>query len=208
MLAQQLFNGVIIGAVYALFALGFNLVFGVHKDHEPGAWRHLHVWRLHCAVCGCRSGCRCGFAFILAMLACGIIGIVARLPGVPPLAQARRDRVRGDHVQHRRQHDPHEHCPPTLRRTGVPLSRSASFRWRRYSFLGLRVGVLQFIASGLMVVMVLALGYYLYRTSFGRQVRAVSSNERAAMLLGVEPRSVYMQTLLPVGRASRGRWHA
>jgi len=31
MLAQQLFNGVVVGAVYALFALGFNLVFGVHK---------------------------------------------------------------------------------------------------------------------------------------------------------------------------------
>ena len=31
MLTQQLFNGLIVGAVYALFALGFNLVFGVHR---------------------------------------------------------------------------------------------------------------------------------------------------------------------------------
>ena len=29
MLAQQLVNGVLLGAVYALFALGFTLIFGV-----------------------------------------------------------------------------------------------------------------------------------------------------------------------------------
>ena len=30
MLAQQLLNGFVTGAVYALFAVGFNLIFGVH----------------------------------------------------------------------------------------------------------------------------------------------------------------------------------
>ena len=29
MLAQQILNGILSGAVYALFALGFNLIFGV-----------------------------------------------------------------------------------------------------------------------------------------------------------------------------------
>ena len=30
MLAQQLLNGLVVGGVYALFALGFTLVFGIH----------------------------------------------------------------------------------------------------------------------------------------------------------------------------------
>ena len=31
MLAQQILNGLVSGAIYALFALGFNLIFGVQK---------------------------------------------------------------------------------------------------------------------------------------------------------------------------------
>ena len=30
MVAQQLLNGLVVGGVYALFALGFTLVFGIH----------------------------------------------------------------------------------------------------------------------------------------------------------------------------------
>ena len=30
MIAQQLLNGLVVGSVYALFALGFTLIFGVH----------------------------------------------------------------------------------------------------------------------------------------------------------------------------------
>jgi len=30
MIAQQILNGLVIGSVYALFALGFTLIFGVH----------------------------------------------------------------------------------------------------------------------------------------------------------------------------------
>ena len=31
MLAQQLVNGVVVGAVYSLFSLGFTLIFGMHR---------------------------------------------------------------------------------------------------------------------------------------------------------------------------------
>src|SRR4029077_19251743 len=30
MIAQQILNGLVVGSVYALFALGFTLIFGVH----------------------------------------------------------------------------------------------------------------------------------------------------------------------------------
>jgi len=49
-------------------------------------------------------------AFILAMLACGIIGIVLDFPGVPPLAQARRDRFAAIMSSIGAQHYPHEHA--------------------------------------------------------------------------------------------------
>ena len=31
MIAQQLLNGLVLGGVYALFALGFTLIFGIHR---------------------------------------------------------------------------------------------------------------------------------------------------------------------------------
>jgi branched-chain amino acid transport system permease protein len=65
--------------------------------------------------------------------------------------------------------------------------------------LGLRITPLQLVISVAALLCGAMLAYYLYRTSFGRQVRAVSSNERAAMLLGVEPRAVYLQTFFISG---------
>jgi branched-chain amino acid transport system permease protein len=66
-------------------------------------------------------------------------------------------------------------------------------------FLGLRISPTQAVISILTILCGVGLALYLYRTSFGRQVRAVSSNERAAMLLGVEPRMVYLQTFFISG---------
>ena len=48
-------------------------------------------------------------------------------------------------------------------------------------------------------VLVAALIFYLRKTTFGRQVRAVATNERAAALLGVNAQSVYLQTFFIAG---------
>jgi branched-chain amino acid transport system permease protein len=64
---------------------------------------------------------------------------------------------------------------------------------------GIRITPLQLMITAAALICFSLLAFYLYRTSFGRQVRAVSSNERAAMLLGVEPRSVYFQTFFISG---------
>jgi branched-chain amino acid transport system permease protein len=67
------------------------------------------------------------------------------------------------------------------------------------TFLGLRITPLQIVVVVSVCVLVGILAYYLYATSFGRQVRAVANNERAAMLLGVEPQTVYLQTFFLSG---------
>ena len=68
-----------------------------------------------------------------------------------------------------------------------------------FEFLGLRVSALQLVMAACAVVLVAGLTYYLYRTAFGRQVRAVAGNERAATLVGVNPNFVYFQTFFMSG---------
>jgi branched-chain amino acid transport system permease protein len=64
---------------------------------------------------------------------------------------------------------------------------------------GMRITPVQFVIAAVAIVCVSLLAFYLYKTSFGRQVRAVSSNERAAVLLGVEPQLIYLQTFFISG---------
>jgi len=68
-----------------------------------------------------------------------------------------------------------------------------------YEFFGLRVSALQLFMAACAVALVLLLTLYLYRTQFGRQVRAVAGNERAAKLLGINPNLVYFQTFFLSG---------
>jgi branched-subunit amino acid ABC-type transport system permease component len=72
MIAQQTLNGLVLGGVYALFALGFTLIFGIHRIMNmahgavfmAGAFVGLYTVRfglpiwlaLPVAMVGCRPG--------------------------------------------------------------------------------------------------------------------------------------------------------
>ena len=182
MLAQQMLNGLIIGAIYALFALGFNLVFGVHKimNLAHGA---IFMAGAFMALYGVQQGVPLWLAFLLAMIASGLTGVILDFLAFRPL------RKRGEAEFAAIMSSIGANM--ILLNIALQLTEGQVFRFpfglvplTPLQFFGLRVGVIQLIVSGLMVVVVLALGYYLYRTSFGRQVRAVASNERAACCWG------------------------
>jgi branched-chain amino acid transport system permease protein len=68
-----------------------------------------------------------------------------------------------------------------------------------YRVAGLRISSLQVMIASLVIVLLFLLVFYLYKTSFGRQVRAVAGNENTAMLLGVNPSAIYFQTFFISG---------
>lgn len=197
MLGQQILNGVVVGSVYALFALGFNLIFGVHKIMNLA---HGAVF-MSAAFVGLlivNLGLPFWAAFLAAMLAGGVISIVVDLVAVRPL------RGRGD-----------AEFSVIISTIGVnlilmtiaqSLSATRIFRFPFDTFpieffypFGLRLSLLQILIMATVVVFLALLGGHLYLTSFGRQVRAVAGNERAAMLLGVNPHLVYLQTFFISG---------
>ena len=101
---QQLVNGIFIGSIYALFALGFTLVFGVldrlNLAHAAvftagGVRRH----RARRATPGCRSGRRCRSCSSLG----AVLGLVIERAGVPRRSRrpARRPLRRADLLDRR-----------------------------------------------------------------------------------------------------------
>jgi len=197
MLAQQLLNGLVLGAVYALFALGFNLVFGVHKimNLAHGA---IFMVGAFVGLYSVTAGLPLWAAFLIAMVFTGLLSVAIDFVAFRPLRKTREAEF-----------------AVLIASIGADMIlvnlalRASEARTLRFPFgivpvepflvFGLRVSPLQMVIAVAAILCVALLAFYLYRTSFGRQVRAVSSNERAATLLGVEPRAIYFQTFFISG---------
>jgi branched-chain amino acid transport system permease protein len=198
MIAQQLLNGIVVGSVYALFALGFTLVFGVHHilnlAHGAvfmiGAFIGLFLVitvKLPFAV-----------AFVAASLGAGIVSVALdwvafrplRRRGAPEFAAIVSSLGAGMILMNAAQR---------LSETKVWRYPFGVFPVEVYSLLGVRVTLLQLVITGCVATGVAGLAFHLFRTSFGRQIRAVAISERTATLLGVNPASVYFQTFFISG---------
>ena len=75
MIIQQLLNGLIVGGVYALFAIGFTLVFGIHQvlNLAHGAVFMTGAFIALYAVLG---GWPLWAGFLLAMLGSGLLSVL------------------------------------------------------------------------------------------------------------------------------------
>ncbi len=196
MVAQQVVNGLVAGAAYALFALGLTLVFGVHKILNL-AHGGIFMAGAFIGVHAVMAGLPLPVALIVALLGRGTLSVVV---DVVAFRRLRRigSRVRGHCFEHRRE--------PRDRKRG------AAAIGVRYSALPVRhlpggvlprPGTTDFPPAardrGWRGDPAAGLTWYIHRTSFGRQVRAVASNERTAALLGVNPGFVYFQAFFLSG---------
>src|SRR5213594_1912945 len=182
---EQLYNAIFIGSIYALFAVGFALVFSVldilNLAHPTvfmlGAFTALFVIAT--------LGLPWYLAIVIAFVATGIFGILLdrvafaplRRRGAPPLSAMISSlavtlivvrlvelRYGGDFI--------------TFPAGSVP---AFVFRVGDATFEGIRLAIVV-----LSVVLMLILTYVLRRTQLGRDLRALAENPRAARLLGVD----------------------
>ena len=199
MLAQQLLNGVISGSVYALFALGFTLVFSVHRvlNLAHGAVFMVGAFVGYYAVL---SGLPIWLASAIAAAFAGVASVLVQFVAVQPL----------------RRHPHHiVEFAALVTTLGADLvfvstmQRMSDAQTVRFpcgtfpvvflDFFGLRVSLLQLVIVVTVAALLAFLIAYLYATTAGRQVRAVASNPRVSSLLGVNPTAVYVQTFFISG---------
>ncbi|RMH46221.1 MAG: branched-chain amino acid ABC transporter permease [Alphaproteobacteria bacterium] len=197
MLAQQLLNGFVVGGVYALFALGFTLVFGIQRvlNLAHGA---IFMSGAFIAYYTVAAGGPLWLGLALAVIGSGLISVLVEI------VCFRRLRRSGD-----------EEFGGIISSIGASLvimtiaQRISDTQVLRFPFetfpviiwrfWGLRVSALQLFMLALALALVVVLGWFIYRTAFGRQVRAVTQNERAAMLMGINPVRIHMQTFFLSG---------
>jgi branched-chain amino acid transport system permease protein len=198
MLVQQLLNGLIVGSVYALFALGFTLVFGVLNilNLAHGA---VFMWGAFVGLYAVTvAGLPLAVAFLLGTLAAGVLSVLVDFLVFRPM-RARNSDEFGALVA-----SLGANLVLISLAQQVSNARIMSFPFETFpivifEFLGLRISLLQITMVASLVVLVSGLLYYLYVMPFGRQVRAVAVSERTAVLLGVNPTAIYVRTFFIAG---------
>lgn len=213
MIAQQVLNGLVLGGVYALFALGFTLIFGIHRIMNmahgavfmSGAFIGLFMVRIGLPIWA---------ALPIAMFGAGLISIFVEVIAFKPLRKlALADAELASVISS-------IGAGLIILSVGQYVSKTQTMRFPfgtvpidAIVLFGLRVTMLQLLMLGVAVLMVALLAYYLYRTPQGRQIRAVAGNYRAAQLLGVNPNAIFYQTFFLSGAlagplASWLAWHS
>lgn len=197
MFVQQILNGLVVGGVYALFALGFSLVFGIHHilNLAHGA---VFMTGAFVALYAVLAGMPLWFGFILAIFAAGIVSIIIEFTAFRPLRKSGESEF-GAIISSIGANLVIISIAQRVSNTEVLRFPFETFPIQIFKFAGLRVSSLQLFMAVMALVLMAALVYYLFRSSAGRQVRAVAGNERAAMLLGVNPNRVYFQTFFASG---------
>jgi len=154
---QQLLNGLSLGAIYALIAIGYTMVYGVlrfinfaHSDvFMAGAFIGLNAARLF--PTGTFAG---GFAVLaIAMLGCAVLGIVIERLAYRPLRSA-----------------------PTLNVLITAIGVSLFLEYSGQKFFG---------AAPRRFPAIFPVRLIVFRTKMGTAMRAVSLNPKAAQLVGI-----------------------
>ncbi|THV24630.1 branched-chain amino acid ABC transporter permease [Glycomyces paridis] len=181
---QQLANGVFSGSIYALFAIGFTLVFGI--------LRHLNL--AHAAIfttgafLGIEIATRTGIPFwALLPVVAGIgavAGVVLERIAFRPLAGRDDEHFAG--------------LISSVAFGGVLIAliqarygtepKSFPYEYfpnRLFEVAGLRVTLTQLVTLGLALALMLGLAWLVSATPLGRAMRAVAENPTAARVVGV-----------------------
>jgi branched-chain amino acid transport system permease protein len=197
MIAQQLLNGLVVGGVYALFALGFTLVFGIHQilNLAHGA---VFMTGAFVALYTVLGGYPLWLGFMLAVVAGGLLSVLIELTAFRKLRESGEAEF-GAIISSIGANLIIITIAQKVSNTLVLRFPFETFPIVIYEFMGLRVSALQLFMSGCALALMLLLMVYLHRTQFGRQVRTVAGNERAAKLLGINPNVVYFQTFFLSG---------
>lgn len=184
LLAQQLVNGLFIGSVYGLFAVGYTLVFGVLDILNLA---HAAVFTLAglVALWLVQTGeLSIWLAFPLATLFAGLLGLLLNQVAFVPLRK-RADSQFSGLISSIAMAIIFESVALGLfgaRSVRFPQGTVSVHIWHLagVTITSLQVGIV-LVATLLMLV----LTFFIQRTRTGKAIRAVAENERAAMLLGI-----------------------
>jgi len=183
-MAQQLVNGLFLGGVYALFALGYSLIFGILDILNLAHAAVFMLGAFAALVLVTQLGMNVWLALLGSMIICAALGVLLERIAFAPLRRR-----------------PDTHLAGLISSIAVATMFQAIALWlfeaRTYRFpsgtfadepipiMGATVSQLQLLILGVALVLMGLLQYLVRRTRLGAAMRAVAENERAARVLGI-----------------------
>src|SRR5512145_3140968 len=180
---QQAVNGLFLGSIYALFALGYTLVFGV-LDILNLAHAAVFTLASFAALFLVGHGLHILLAFPLAVLFAGLIGLLLERVAFRPL-RVRADSNISGLISSIAMATIFEALALWIWGPNVSRFPFGTIPELQFQVAGAVISRLQVTIVAVAVGIFLALWWLVTRTRLGREIRAVAESPRAARILGV-----------------------
>jgi branched-chain amino acid transport system permease protein len=192
MIAEQIINGIVLGSMYALVALGYTLVFGV-LDKLNFTHGEIFMFGGFVVIATTAMGAPLWVALPAVLLICGALGLAVEFISfrkfqtadaqiTAALSSLALGLILIDLVQKSFGSEP------------VALNVPLELRTASFSLFGLQLVWIKFlILIGTLVLMV-GLQFLISQTRIGRNIRAVAESPLHAALLGINVKRVNQQT--------------
>ncbi|MFJ5769697.1 branched-chain amino acid ABC transporter permease [Psychrobacillus sp. NPDC093180] len=178
---QQLINGISLGSIYALIALGYTMVYGIIKLIN---FAHGDVFMVGSFI-GFYSITVFGLGFfpalIISMVACALFGVIIERIAYKRLRNATRIAALITAIG-----------VSLLIEYGVIYIRGAQpeaypniFSNKTFSILGAQISIQSVLILSVSVVLMILLQFIVHKTKTGKAMRAVSHDVEAAKLMGI-----------------------
>ncbi len=194
LLAQTLINGINIGALYGLTAVGLSLIFGVMKILNVAHGEFIMIGAYAGFWLFTLLGCDPFLGLPLVGAALFLLGwicyklLFSRVVGFVEEVKLKNSLLIAFGLFL---------IFPQIAQslwTGDERAISPAYSGESISFLGLRQGYVPFAGLLISVVIIFGLHILLTRTYFGKAVRAISQNWKAAKLMGIRVEHTYVIT--------------
>ena len=178
---QQVINGLSLGSIYALIALGYTMVYGTIKLIN---FAHGDIYMLGAYVAFITTT-YFGFSFFPAMIAsmvvCGILGVLIERIAYKPLRHATRIAalITAIGVSYVLEYTTQYVMGSEVKTYPTLLSNSS------FSLGPVTISMQQVYIFTITIVLMIALQLIIKKTKMGRAMRAVSVDEDAAKLMGI-----------------------
>ncbi len=196
---QQLINGLVLGSMYALLALGYTMVYGIINLINFAHGEVLMVgalvsWTVVTALTdtGWPGWVLLSLSLVAAVVVCMALNVAIEKLAYRPLRKAPR-------------------LAPLITAMGVSLllQTLAMIIWKPdykpypillpdepYEFMGATINLVQILILGVTAVTLAGLMALIHGTSLGRAMRATAENPQVAQLMGVRPDRVISATFM------------
>src|SRR5574341_989098 len=189
---QLILNGIIAGAVYALVASGFSLIYSVTKFMHlaHGAVLALAAYLMY--TFAVQSGLNFWFAIVLTLVCSCLIGVLMDWLVYRPL---RKRKASGAVLLIA------SIAVLILVNSLILALWGADVKTIQtvnpvFDFIGARITLIQIIIIVVSAVLLFALWFLMKKTKLGKAMRAVADNKDVAQTVGINPERIYTYTFI------------